>query len=109
MISVDLHNMRQFIPLPYEAALTPRLRLAHDHLRAGTGAGGEFTGWVRLPEQYDREEFGRIQAAAQKLLRPASREVSSSTVPGVTTRIISRFTRPLAVAGSSVCSQMATL
>ena len=30
MISVDLHNMRQFIPLPYEAALTPRLRLAHD-------------------------------------------------------------------------------
>ena len=31
MISVDLHNMRQFIPLPYEAALTPRLRLAHDH------------------------------------------------------------------------------
>ena len=67
MISVDLHNMRQFIPLPYEAALTPRLRLAHDHLRAGTGAGGEFTGWVRLPEQYDREEFGRIQAAAQKI------------------------------------------
>ena len=64
MISVDLHNMRQFIPLPYEAALTPRLRLAHDHLRAGTGAGGEFTGWVHLPEGYDREEFERIQAAA---------------------------------------------
>ena len=49
MISVDLHNMRQFIPLPYEAALTPRLRLAHDHLRAGTGAGGEFTGWCACP------------------------------------------------------------
>ena len=67
MISVDLHNMRQFIPLPYEAALTPRLRLAHDHLRAGTGAGGEFTGWVRLPEGYDREEFERIQAAARRI------------------------------------------
>ena len=67
MISVDLHNMRQFIPLPYEAALTPRLRLAHDHLRAGTGAGGEFTGWVRLPERYDREEFERIQAAARRI------------------------------------------
>ena len=59
--------MRQFIPLPYEAALTPRLRLAHDHLRAGTGAGGEFTGWVRLPEGYDREEFERIQAAARRI------------------------------------------
>ena len=67
MISVDLHNMRQFIPLPYEAALTPRLRLAHDHLRAGTGAGGEFTGWVHLPERYDREEFERIQAAARRI------------------------------------------
>ena len=67
MISVDLHNMRQFIPLPYEAALTPRLRLAHDHLRAGTGTGGEFAGWVRLPEGYDREEFERIQAAARRI------------------------------------------
>ena len=31
------------------------------------------------------------------------------TVPGVITRTMSRSTRPLAVAGSSVCSQMATL
>ena len=29
------------------------------------------------------------------------------TVPGVTTRIISRFTSPFAFAGSSVCSQIA--
>ena len=31
------------------------------------------------------------------------------TVPGVTMRMMSRSTRPLAVAGSSICSQMATL
>lgn len=31
------------------------------------------------------------------------------TVPGVMSRITSRFTSPLAVAGSSICSQMATL
>ena len=67
MIGVDLSHMRQFIPLPYEAALTPRLHLAHDRLSSGTGAGGEFTGWVRLPETYDRAEFRRIQAAAQKI------------------------------------------
>ena len=67
MIGVDLSHMRQFIPLPYESALTPRLHLAHDRLRSGTGAGGEFTGWVRLPETYDRAEFRRIQAAAQKI------------------------------------------
>ena len=67
MVCVDLSNMWQFIPLPYEAALTPRLRLAHEKLLRGTGAGGDFTGWVHLPEQYDREEFRRIQAAAKKL------------------------------------------
>ena len=67
MIGVDLSHMRQFIPLPYEAALTPRLHLAHDRLRSGTSAGGEFTGWVRLPETYDRAEFRRVQAAAQKI------------------------------------------
>ena len=31
------------------------------------------------------------------------------TVPGVTMRTMSRLTSPLAMAGSSVCSQMATL
>ena len=67
MVCVDLSNMWQFIPLPYEAALTPRLRLAHEKLLRGTGAGGDFTGWVHLPEQYDREEFRRIQAAAKKI------------------------------------------
>mgnify|MGYP003443981669 CR=1 FL=1 len=33
----------------------------------------------------------------------------STTVPGVITRTISLFTRPFAVAGSSICSHMATL
>ena len=67
MIQVDLQNIRSFIPLPYEAALSPRLRIAHDHLQNGDGAGGEFTGWVRLPEDYDKAEFTRIKAAAKKI------------------------------------------
>ena len=67
MIQVDLQNVRSFIPLPYEAALSPRLRIAHDRLQTGSGAGGEFTGWVRLPEDYDKAEFARIKAAAKKI------------------------------------------
>ena len=69
MIQVDLQNVRSFIPLPYEAALSPRLRIAHDRLQTGSGAGGEFTGWVRLPEDYDKAEFARIKAAAKKIQR----------------------------------------
>ena len=67
MIRVDLNSCKSFIPLPYEAALAPRLRIAHDHLQKGDGAGGDFTGWVRLPADYDREEFARIKAAAARI------------------------------------------
>ena len=53
--------------MPYEEALAPRLKLAQDKLQKGSGAGGEFTGWVHLPRDYDKEEFARIQAAAAKI------------------------------------------
>ena len=67
MIQMDLSHIRQFIPLPYEEARAAQLRLAHSHLQHGDGAGGEFTGWVQLPRQYDRQEFDRIQAAARRI------------------------------------------
>jgi glucose-6-phosphate isomerase len=67
MLDLKLFHMRTFLPLPYEAALAPRLKLAHDKLQGGTGAGGDFTGWVDLPRSYDREEFARIKAAAAKI------------------------------------------
>ena len=67
MIHVDLTNIQSFLRLPYEAALSPRLKIAHGHLQQGDGAGGEFTGWVHLPRDYDRAEYARIKAAAQKI------------------------------------------
>lgn len=36
-------------------------------LREGTGPGSDFLGWMDLPENYDKEEFARIQAAAKKI------------------------------------------
>lgn len=32
-----------------------------------TGAGNDFLGWIDLPVDYDKEEFARIQKAAQKI------------------------------------------
>ncbi len=40
---------------------------AHDALHNGTGAGSDYLGWIDLPSNYDREEFARIQAAAEKI------------------------------------------
>ena len=36
-------------------------------LREKSGAGNAFLGWVDLPENYDKEEFARIKAAAKKI------------------------------------------
>lgn len=48
-------------------ALTPELEKAHADLTGGTGKGSDFTGWVRLPECYDRDEFLRVKNAAAKI------------------------------------------
>lgn len=69
MLEVKTFHMDSFIPMPYEEAMAPRLNLAHEKLQNGSGAGGEFTGWVRLPRDYDREEFRRVKAAAAKIRR----------------------------------------
>ena len=36
-------------------------------LREGTGPGSDFLGWLELPENYNKEEFARIQKAAAKI------------------------------------------
>ena len=40
---------------------------ARDILVGGTGAGNDYIGWVNLPLDYDKEEFARIQKAAEKI------------------------------------------
>lgn len=40
---------------------------AHEMLHNKTGAGNDFLGWVDLPVNYDKEEFARIKAAAEKI------------------------------------------
>ena len=50
------------------AAIAPQIKLAHEQLHSGTGLGNDYIGWVDLPSAYDREEFARIKAAAQKII-----------------------------------------
>lgn len=41
--------------------------LAAKTLSDKSGAGNDFLGWVELPENYDKDEFKRIKAAAEKI------------------------------------------
>ncbi|MCC8022633.1 MAG: glucose-6-phosphate isomerase [Clostridiales bacterium] len=49
------------------AAIAPKVREAQKTLYDRSGAGSEFTGWVTLPDDYDKAEFSRIQAAARRI------------------------------------------
>ena len=40
---------------------------AKELLLSRKGAGNDFLGWIDLPENYDKEEFARIQKAAKKI------------------------------------------
>ena len=44
-----------------------QVSLAHKTLTEGTGAGNDFLGWIDLPVNYDKDEFERIEKAADKI------------------------------------------
>jgi glucose-6-phosphate isomerase len=43
------------------------VKVAHHSLHEKTGAGSDYLGWIDLPDEYDREEFARIQKSADKI------------------------------------------
>lgn len=49
------------------AGLKPQVLAAHELVENKTGLGNDFLGWVDLPVNYDKEEFDRIKAAADKI------------------------------------------
>ena len=49
------------------ASIEGEVQAAVKTLREGTGAGSDFLGWVDLPVNYDKEEFARVKAAAEKI------------------------------------------
>ena len=66
-MQVNLTYAAQFLAEDYVSSRLDSLAQAHTMLRDGSGAGGEYTGWVKLPTDYDKDEFARIQAAAQRI------------------------------------------
>ncbi len=66
-VTFDYSKAAQFIS-DHEVAYMKKLTLdAKEVLVSKTGAGNDFLGWVDLPVDYDKEEFGRIKEAAKKI------------------------------------------
>ena len=47
--------------------IEPAVKTAMAEIKAKNGLGSDFLGWVDLPVDYDKEEFARIKAAAEKI------------------------------------------
>ena len=66
-VSFDYSKAAGFIS-EEEVAYMSKLALdAKEQLTAKTGAGNDFLGWIDLPVDYDKEEFTRIQKAAERI------------------------------------------
>ena len=67
MLKLDLSKLTSFLPQDYVSSRQAGLEKAASMLANHNGPGGDFTGWVYLPRDYDKEEFARIKAAAKKI------------------------------------------
>lgn len=67
MINVDITRTKSLVTDKELDLIAPRLAAAHDTLVGGMGAGSDFLGWVRLPDEIDREELARVKKCAEKI------------------------------------------
>ena len=60
-------HLAKFVSEEEFQAIWPQVEAAHAQLEGKTGPGNDFLGWMYLPRDYDKEEFVRIQQAAEKI------------------------------------------
>lgn len=66
-LSFDYSKALSFVKDHEISYFSDFIRAAHKMLHERTGAGNDYVGWVDLPINYDRAEFERIKAAAEKI------------------------------------------
>ncbi len=65
--SLDVRHLDGFVREHELKGMQAQVTVAHEMLHQGTGLGNDFLGWLTLPTDYDKEEFARIQAAAERI------------------------------------------
>ncbi len=64
-IGLDYSNV--FVRWDEIKALEPFVETSHNLLHQKKGLGSEYTGWVTLPKDYDKDEYLRIRNSAKKI------------------------------------------
>ena len=66
-IRLDIGKAAGFFTEEQLAGMKAETEAAKKTLLSRSGAGNDFLGWIDLPVAYDKEEFERIQKAAEKI------------------------------------------
>lgn len=66
-LSLDLSKVQPYACLSELDKMEAMVNCAHTTVHEKTGAGNDFLGWLDLPVNYDKGEFERIKAAAEKI------------------------------------------
>ena len=66
-VTFDYSKAMQFIGENEITSIKAIAETAKNILVEKSGAGNDFLGWIDLPVNYDKEEFARIQKAADKI------------------------------------------
>ena len=70
-VKLNLDNALKFVTNEQVEAMKDEVVNAANVLVSQTGAGNDFLGWLNLPLDYDKEEFDRILAAAERIKQQA--------------------------------------
>lgn len=66
-VSLDYSLVKQFVSDDEIKMMESIADNAKETLLKKTGAGSDYLGWIDLPVNYDKDEFARIKAAAEKI------------------------------------------
>ncbi|MCD8396444.1 MAG: glucose-6-phosphate isomerase [Lachnospiraceae bacterium] len=66
-VSFDYSKAAGFVAEHELTSMKKIVAAAKNELLSRQGAGNDFLGWIDLPVDYDKEEFGRIKEAAKKI------------------------------------------
>ena len=67
-VTFDYSKAAKFISADEVRSMERIVEQSKEVLVSKSGAGNDFLGWIDLPVAYDKEEFARIQKAAEKII-----------------------------------------
>ena len=66
-VKLNTKYLSDFVSEQDLLSISPEVKAANDLLVNRTGEGNDYLGWVDLPVNYDKDEFSRIKAAAERI------------------------------------------